>query len=226
MLKFEEEHKKLRSNLRNQKAIDFLEKRSAFTRSFLEQSNVAFVSKEDLLKMPKEVKSFLALNESYADRLLFPTFIANGEFSGYIGRSIDEGPAKYQLPQHFLFEKQTAILGLNDIFTKDYCFVTENIFEWIRVKECGFQAISLNGAYQSEYKRQIIATLFNKGVVIMITDNDKAGLDLRNYFAEFLDNENILNDYVSHTEKGLDEFFVKNGKEATTKLLNTCLNNF
>ena len=121
---------------------------------------------------------------------------------------------------------KTAILGLNDIFTKDYCFVTENIFEWIRVKECGFQAISLNGAYQSEYKRQIIATLFNKGVVIMITDNDKAGLDLRNYFAEFLDNENILNDYVSHTEKGLDEFFVKNGKEATTKLLNTCLNNF
>lgn len=226
MLRFEEEHKKLRSNLHNIKALEFLKKRHALTRSFLENSNVAFVSKEDLKVMPQDTKSILALSDSYADHLLFPTFIPNGEFSGYIGRAIYDTTAKYQLPSHFLFQKQTAILGLNDIFTREYCFVTENIFEWIRIKECGFQAVSLNGAYKSEYKRQIIASVFNKGVVILVTDNDQAGIELRNYFAEFLDNENIINDYVRHTEKGLDEFFVKNGLDKTKNLLEECLNNF
>ena len=51
-------------------------------------------------------------------------------------------------------------------------------------------------------------------------DNDQAGFQLKSFIREYVNEFDREVKFVEHSEKGLDEFFIKYGKESTIKLLN------
>lgn len=212
---------KLSSNL--VKAKDYLEKRR-LTSDIQSLMNMGFMDNELFYSLSQEDRELYALTNQeggnkYKDRITFPCYTYDGIFCGFIGRSIHQDvPFKYLLPSHILFSKETFIYNFNAQKDTDTIFVSENMIECGRVQQCGFQSVSFNGAYKSLFKVLILPLNFKR--IIFILDNDSAGKELKSYIKIILEGfTKVSFDFLHHNEKGFDEFFVKNGLEASKKLL-------
>lgn len=211
-MKFEDFHKVLRQGLTKAAPKQYLQDRGLFYKEFISASQVAFV---DSSLNVEGTGINLLNNKGY---LIFPSFTPSGIFSGYIQRSIDNSDKiKYLLPDNILFSKKTSVLGLKNFEDRSYCFVVENTIEHFRIKAEGFNSISLLGAYKSKFKLDIIRNQFQKGKLIFVTDNDKAGFELWQFAKEYL--KDIPLERVEHQFKGLDEFFLENGRDEFISIL-------
>lgn len=210
------------SNLSDRACRDFLNKRH-LTSDFLCLTNAGYINKHLAdSSLRKSTQTELALLKEgqfrYQSHLVFPCYSFDGSFCGFIGRATFDTPFKFHLPEHVLFSKETYIHGFSQVDeSSKFCFVTENMFEWGRILQCGFPAVSLNGAYKSKFKLSVLANRFDK--LIVVADNDQAGFGLKDFIKQYLGDLNRQVSFVEHKEKGLDEFFVAYGKQATTELL-------
>ena len=75
----------------------------------------------------------------------------------------------------------------------------------------------MNGAYKSKFKFAVLANRFKK--IILVADNDPAGQELKVFAKEYLKELGTELAIVTHTEKGLDEYYLKYGYESTKLLL-------
>ena len=205
--------KKLKNNLF--KAEDYLRQRK-LSEQFQNILSLGFMDNELFFSLPEDVKDIYDLkgqggSNKYNNRLMFPCYTYDNVFCGFIGRTINQNiSAKYLLPSHILFSKETFIYNFNNVKEGNVLFVTENLIECGRVQQCGFQAVSLNGAYKSLFKTLILPLKFNK--IVFIIDNDLAGKELKSYIKIILE-EFTKTDFcfVQHQEKGFDEYFFKFG---------------
>lgn len=206
------------------RAKQYLESRHLDS-EFVSLTNLGFLSTDIISKMNLSDARANALVSNdgkpyYQSHIVFPTYNTVGQFSGFIGRATFDTEFKYKLPQHILFSKETYIHGfMPDDMDRDYCFVSENMVEFGRVLQCGFQSVSLNGAFKSKYKMQVLANIFKH--LIFIVDNDFAGNELKSFIKTFLTDYKVKVSFVEHTEKGFDEFYVKNGKDKSQKFLHS-----
>ena len=214
---------RLRNNLSDSRAKRFIEKRN-LSINFLELTHAGFIT-EDLAdsEFKEETQRLLALRAGgsfiYKSHLVFPCFNFDKEFCGFIGRATYDTTFKFQLPSHLLFSKETFMLGWQDLEDgAKTVFVSENIFEYGRLRECGKQALSLNGAFKSRFKLSVLLNRFEN--IVFVVDNDQAGFQLKSFIREYVNEFDREVKFVEHSEKGLDEFFIKYGKESTIKLLN------
>ena len=214
---------KTKEFLRERDAQEFIKKRH-LTDDFLRLTKAGYINKDLADATFKvETQAELALTNlgkfRYPGHLIFPCFTFDESFCGFIGRATFETDYKFHLPEHILFNKDTYIHGFYETENADskVCFVSENMFEWGRLLECGVTAVSLNGAYNSKFKMAVLANRFDK--LVIVADNDQAGFGLKSFIKEYLADLNREVAFVQHNEKGLDEFYVKYGLEATRQLL-------
>ena len=203
-------------------ANEYLKSRS-LDKEFCSLTKLGYLSDSIISSLSREDAAIYGLltqdgNPYYKSHITFPTFTPTGLFSGFIGRATFDTDFKYRLPNHILFNKDTYIHGLlPDSMSNDYVFVSENMVEFGRVLQCGFQSLSLNGAFKSLYKIYLLAALFKH--LIFILDNDFAGNELKTFIKTSLTDYPVKLSFIEHNEKGFDEFFVKHGKEESIKFL-------
>ena len=214
---------RLNSFLQTEEARSYIEKRQ-FSEEFVRLTGLSYINKyladTNFKEETQRTLGFISNGKFvYYSHILFPAYTVGGLFCGFIGRSTkQDAQPKFQLPQHVLFQKETYIHNFHNIPSDaEICFVSENMVEYGRVLEAGFPSVSLNGAYKSKFKFAVLANRFKK--IILVADNDPAGQELKVFAKEYLKELGTELAIVTHTEKGLDEYYLKYGYESTKLLL-------
>ncbi len=107
---------------------------------------------------------------SMAGRVVIPIHNERGELVAYAGRAIDGSEPRYKVPAGF--HKSLELFNLHRA-TEPEVILVEGFFDCMNVHQAGFSAVALMGCSLSEAQEELLATKFERVVVML--DGDEAG---------------------------------------------------
>lgn len=139
--------------LHSQRAADYLKGRK-ITRESVEKYLIGFSEKQDMITIP--------------------IFSPDNLCVGMVGRSIEGKQFKNtpNLPRNKTFFN----IQRNKVASK--IFLVESSFDAIRIEQAGGRALASLGSSVSKYQRDLLKKYFNS--IILVSDNDDAGITMRN----------------------------------------------
>lgn len=114
------------------------------------------------------------------DMVTVPVHSPDGIPVGFVGRSI-EGKEFKNTPG---LPKSKTLFNLNRVKTADRVYVVESSFDAIRLDQVGFPAVATLGANVSNIQIELLQKYFNN--IIVIADNDEAGVNMKSKILEKL----------------------------------------
>lgn len=116
------------------------------------------------------------------DMITIPIFSADNLCVGMVGRSVEGKDFKNtpNLPRNKTFFN----IQRNKIASK--IFLVESSFDAIRIEQAGGKAIASLGSSVSKYQRDLLKKYFTS--IILVSDNDDAGMTMRNKLVSSLGN--------------------------------------
>lgn len=103
-------------------------------------------------------------------RVVIPIHNEHGELVAYAGRAIDGSEPKYRFPAGF--HKSLELFNLHRV-TGPEVIVVEGFFDCMKLHQSGFTAVALMGCSLSEAQEELLATKFER--VMVMLDGDEAG---------------------------------------------------
>ena len=113
---------------------------------------------------------FFSGKGSMSGRIVIPIHNGLGELVAYAGRSIDGGEPRYKLPAGF--HKSQELFNLHRV-SGPLVILVEGFFDCMKVHQAGLPVVALMGCSLSEIQTELIASRFERAVVMM--DGDEAG---------------------------------------------------
>jgi 5S rRNA maturation endonuclease (ribonuclease M5) len=126
------------------------------------------------------VKKFALGYSEKQDMVTIPVHSPDGLDVGFVGRSI-EGKDFKNTPG---LPKSKTLFNLHRVKTASRVYVVESSFDAIRLDQVGFPAVATLGANVSNAQTDLLQKYFND--IIVISDNDEAGGNMRDKIVERL----------------------------------------
>lgn len=215
--------------------LDYLSKRKVTT-SNIELFKIGYVPKNGLLSNKEISKNFSfaklqelgIVNENnleiFKGRIIFPLkSIFNDKIIGIAGRSIDGSEPKYLISQNSkIFEKGNSYFGYFKDEKTNICRITEGIFDEISLFNLNVaNSFCLMGTSISNNQIDFLKRKGQELVVIML-DNDKAGIDACENIAEKLYDSDLSCFVVSIPQdyKDVNEYHSKEHEKVIDHIFN------
>jgi DNA primase len=181
---------------------------------------IRYVSDERKID-PVKWRMGYCFNGRYQGRLIIPFFDKNDKIIYWIGRSLYN-----QEPKYLNFNglnKQDLLFSKDWNFENQDVFVTEGVFDMISLSECGFNAVSIQGAAISENQIKFLIKARN---IILAFDKDSAGQTAVEKNTKILKENGLFNlKYIKPVLKDWNEFLIKYGKERMKEYVSNNIQN-
>jgi DNA primase len=128
----------------------------------------------------ESIKKFSLGYSEKQDMVTVPVHSPDGMTIGFVGRSI-EGKEFKNTPG---LPKGKILFNLHRVKTSSLVYVVESSFDAIRLDQVGFPAVATLGANVSSSQIKLLEKYFNN--VILVADNDEAGLIMKDKLIEKL----------------------------------------
>jgi DNA primase len=113
---------------------------------------------------------FFSGKGSMSGRIVIPIHNSRGELVAYSGRSIDGSEPRYKLPLGF--QKSLELFNVHRL-SGPLVILVEGFFDCMKVHQAGFPVVSLMGSSLSKAQAEVVATKFQRVVVML--DGDEPG---------------------------------------------------